>query len=327
LGVAPLHAYVGLILPFHEYAAPLHATTALAQCCVAVAVVAVLGDATAFGAAGPLAVLPRAAYWAVLLLAPGAVAAVLARTPLHWLCAARRFVDRRRHYVAAAQALGVNFVAHAATDGSSVVPEDMRLQCDAVAARTPQPAVRGWDYGATIAPAPARMKRKRSVAASTTDATHSCSSGDRSSGSGPTGTNGDCVAVEVTDVVDAALKTISIADKPDARALCGLPSAATHRRVLCARTQLAAAAVAVVLAVAAVALAQAMSAPWCPAVLRTYAVHAAAALAGDAVVLQPLWVAAVALWRWLHARESALHADGAAPLLHRAYPIHRSWAV
>jgi hypothetical protein len=102
-------------------------------------------------------------------------------------------------------------------------------------------------------------------------------------------------------------------------------SAATHTRVSCARTQVAAVGLAVTIGTAAIAVAAFASNGWCPAAVRRYGVVAAAALAVDCVALQVVWVGGVALWRWMTA--PAVGPDEATTFVqHPPYPLHGAWS-
>jgi hypothetical protein len=365
-GLAPLHVYVGLLAPFHAAAAVVQAATALAHCTVVTAAVAVVLHVTSFGGTGPLSAVHAGFLWSVLLVVPGAVAAVAVRTPLHVLCTLRHVVDRRRLYLAACRRLGAapkrplpTLEFPAPVVASSTAAADLVSSSssggDAVSPAgggrglAPVPPVPRWDYGAACGPSRPHRPNAGAGATSNTSSGESDDSRKRlvvnAAGLSPLDETANGVANRCTN--ESATIFAAMGPGPDASAGAGMSmrcgggrgrgtpsfSAATHARVSCARTQMAALALAVAVAAAAVAVAAVASSGWCPAAMRRYGVLAAAALAVDCAALQVLWVSAVALWRWMTAPATATATAeegnaSAASLVarHPPYPQHGAWS-
>jgi hypothetical protein len=291
-GLVPLHAWAGLVLPFHSHTAVQQVAIFATQIVAAGAITAGVMEAAGVndGGAGALGTSP---FTLTVIVAIGApfVAAVAVRTPLHLLLMWHRIRDRRRYYVK-------SFDAPSERDAART--QAAALWTPRAAPRRPLDATSGCnEIGSfTVAGFPASMPAPE--ADGLLHAPHSDGSAGGSAAPAPSAPAADASCGTATEGSDSQ-RHAQWRMQRRAAMLAAVPTHATHVRVSAYRSTAAAMGLALVLFVAAAVGGVLATRDWCAAAQARYNTAFAAVLGVDFLVVSPLWVALLYLYRWVMA--------------------------
>jgi hypothetical protein len=348
-GLIPLHAWVGLVLPFHPRTGVQQAAIFAAQVVTIGGIAAVIMEGAGVNDSDGAGALGTSHTTLALVVALGSplAAAVLIRTPLHLLLMWSRIRDRRRHYVKTFDVGSERYaVRHmdAATWTTTVAPKEARRR-QSIASDSHQDASAKGDSGLWTP----KSNDEAPAAATPTSSSRR------------------------DDTAAAAVKDAHGFDAPDlmrhtARRPSRMPTHATHVRVAAARSTATAMVLAFVLFAASVVAALVVTKGWCAEAQRRYNVALAAALGVDLLVMSPAWVGILWAYRAVMAEPRVVallnrrgnrsssaapspqaasvgevdRGDAATPesqpprpathgikaqVLHEPYPIHNAWRV